>query len=75
MQEKKYSYATSDLHNKYFDKKITAKQHGIHCSVLKKNPGYFSHKISGNSEKISGKFSTDSEFRRKLPLPFLRKYF
>ena len=35
----------------------------IQC--LKKDSRYFSHKIFGNSEKTSGKFPTDSEFRRK----------
>ena len=36
MHEKKYSYVTSYLHNKYFLKKITAKHYGIHYLVLKK---------------------------------------
>jgi hypothetical protein len=36
MHEKKYSYVTSYLHNKYFLQKITAKHYGIHYLVLKK---------------------------------------
>ncbi len=83
---KKYSYVILDLHKKYFLKNNSKTPWYSLLSALKNNAGYFSYKIFGNSEKnsknsekIFGKFPTDSEFLRKLPLsfsiPFTRKYF